>query len=273
MQSNPTGTHHPPKILTIAGSDSGGGAGIQADLKTITVLGGYGMSAITALTAQNTDEVLGIHASPPDFVRLQIDAVADDIGIDSAKTGMLHNAPIIVAVAEAISYHNIPNLVVDPVMIAKGGARLLEKEAEQMLCERLLPCATILTPNLPEAASICNHPVQTLQEMRDAAREIHYMGPTTVLIKGGHLEGDPVDLFYDGSSFHELEFRRINTTNTHGTGCTYSAAIATYLGRGMDVIDAVHSARSAIQTGIENALSLGKGHGPLDHLAMFWKES
>lgn len=227
------------------------------------------MSAITALTAQNTQDVLGIHAPPPDFARLQIDAVAEDIGIDAAKTGMLHSAPIIAAVAEAVTHHSIPNLVVDPVMIAKSGARLLEEEAEQMLRERLLPRAMVVTPNLPEATAICDHPVQTLQEMRDAARTIHDMGPTTVLIKGGHLKGEPVDLFYDGTSFHELVFRRINTTNTHGTGCTYSAAIATFLGSGMNVIDAIQSAREALQTGIENALSLGKGHGPLDHRAMF----
>ncbi|MFW6457375.1 MAG: bifunctional hydroxymethylpyrimidine kinase/phosphomethylpyrimidine kinase [Planctomycetota bacterium] len=258
-----------PKILTIAGSDSGGGAGIQADLKTITAVGGYGMSAITALTAQNTRKVLGVHAPPPDFVRLQIDAVADDIGIDAAKTGMLHNAPVIEAVASAINDHHIPHLVVDPVMVAKGGARLLLEDAENALRNRIIPCAEVLTPNLLEAEVLCGKTVRNRDQMRYAARAILGMGTDTVLIKGGHLGGAPVDLFYDGEAFHDLEFTRIHTSNTHGTGCTYSAAIATFLGQGLSVIDAVKKARRALQAGIANALAIGRGHGPLNHRAMF----
>ncbi len=261
--------HVPPRILTIAGSDSGGGAGIQADLKTITALGGFGMSAITALTAQNTCEVRDVHVPPIEFLRLQIDAVAEDIGVDAAKTGMLYSARCIRAATASVDAHDIPHLVVDPVMIAQGGSRLLEKEAGVQLQDHLFPHAELVTPNLLEAEVLSGRSVRTPEQMRDAAREIKDMGPTAVLIKGGHLKDTPVDLLYADGSFHKLEFERIDTTNTHGTGCTYSAAIATYLGAGMDIADAVGKARAALQDAIEQALPLGAGHGPLNHRAMF----
>lgn len=262
----------PPQILTIAGSDSGGGAGVQADLKTITVLGGYGTSAITALTAQNTRHVLGLHPVPPDFVSLQIQAVAEDIGIDAAKTGMLHSTTIIEDVVHSIERHNITNLVVDPVMVAKGGARLLESDAEHTLRTNLLPLASLVTPNLPEAEVLCGFPIKSIDRMRDAARAISDLGPSAVLIKGGHLDREPTDVFYDGESFDELEFARITTTNTHGTGCTYSAAIATFLGFGLPLHQAVRNARDKLQNAIKKALPLGSGHGPLNHRAM-WREN
>lgn len=229
------------------------------------------MSAITALTAQNTCQVRDVHIPPPGFIRLQIEAVAGDIGVDAAKTGMLHNARVIETVAACVDSHNIPHLVVDPVMVAKGGARLLEKEAESQLRKHLLPHAELLTPNLLEAEVLCGHSVRTEEQMRDAAREIHRMGPNAVLIKGGHLQGSPVDYLYADDSFQKLEFERIDTPNTHGTGCTYSAAIATFLGAGMDIEEAVNTARQALQNAIRQSLSLGDGHGPLNHRAM-WRQ-
>ena len=263
MTQNP-----PPRILTIAGSDSGGGAGVQADLKTILAMGGYGMSALTALTAQNTCEVRGVHPVPAEFVALQIQTVAEDIGVDAAKTGMLHSREVVLAVAETVK-GLIPQLVVDPVMVSKSGARLLEETAEQALRDELLPLARILTPNLPETEVLCGHTVRTRHQMRDAARAILDLGPETVVVKGGHLEDSPVDLFYDGEEFETLDYKRVETKNTHGTGCTYSAAIATCLGRGMEPRNAVEVAREALQRAIENALPLGHGHGPLNHHVMF----
>jgi hydroxymethylpyrimidine kinase/phosphomethylpyrimidine kinase len=259
----------PPRILTIAGSDSGGGAGIQADLKTILALGGYGMSALTALTAQNTCGVSSVHAVPPDFVADQIDSLAEDIGIDAAKTGMLNTAAVVAAVAERVAHHRIEPLVVDPVMVSKSGARLLQPTAEDALREDLVPLATVLTPNLPEARMLSGIKVSRPDQMRDAARAVLDLGPDAVVIKGGHLEGEPVDLFYDGEEFAEITYPRVETKNTHGTGCTYSAAIATCLGGGMEPTKAVRTARKALQRAIEKALPLGAGHGPLDHRAMF----
>lgn len=261
--------HLPPRILTIAGSDSGGGAGIQADLKTITALGGFGMSAITALTAQNTSRVTAIHEVPPQFVAKQIDAVAEDIGVDAAKTGMLGSAPIVEVVADRLRHHGIDRLVVDPVMVAKGGDRLLEPDAEGVLRERLLPLALIVTPNLAEAAVLADRQVASREDMREAARCIAGLGTRWVLVKGGHLSGEPVDLLFDGTDFIELARPRVSTENTHGSGCTYSAAIATYVGAGLSVPDAVARARDAVQVALEHSLALGNGHGPLDHHAMF----
>lgn len=259
----------PPRILTIAGSDSGGGAGIQADLKTILAMDGYGMSALTALTAQNTCGVRGVHPVPPDFVADQIDSVAEDIGVDAAKTGMLNTAGVVAAVAGRVGHHRLEPLVVDPVMISKSGARLLQPAAEDALRDELVPLATVLTPNLPEARMLSGIEVSRPDQMRDAARAVLDLGPAAVVIKGGHLEGEPLDLFYDGEEFVEIAYPRVETRNTHGTGCTYSAAIATCLGRGMAPAEAVRAARAALQHAIENALPLGEGHGPLDHRAMF----
>ncbi len=258
-----------PRVLTIAGSDSGGGAGIQADLKTITALGAYGMSAVTALTAQNTVGVRGVFAVPAEFVALQIDAVAEDIGVDATKTGMLNEPDVVECVAERVRRHGLRPLVVDPVMLAKSGDALLKPEAEEALVRALLPLATVVTPNLPEAARIAGMDVEDVKAMRDAARHIKQMGPEWVLVKGGHLSGKPVDILLGGNGFHSVERPRVDTRNTHGTGCTYSSAIATGLALGMEVPDAVEWARDALQTAMRSALDLGGGHGPLNHGAMF----
>jgi len=256
-----------PRILTIAGSDSGGGAGIQADLKTFAALNTYGMSAITAVTAQNTAAVTGVHEIPADFVAQQIDAVAEDIGIDAAKTGMLASAGIVEAVADRVRAHGIVHLVVDPVMVSKSGATLLQPAAQAALRDTLLPRALIVTPNAPEAAVLTGRAVDDEAGARDAAKAIHAMGARCVLVKGGHLDGaETVDIFFDGARLEEIRAPRIVTRNTHGTGCTYSAAIAAHLGRGLEPFEAIQAARAYLQRAIETSFPLGAGHGPLNHL-------
>ncbi len=257
----------PFRVLTIAGSDSGGGAGIQADLKTITVLGGFGMSVITALTAQNTLGVHGIHDVPPAFVALQFDAVATDIGIDAAKTGMLATSEVIRVVAGKIRQYGIEKLVVDPVMVAKGGMSLIREEAKKTLIAELIPLAFVLTPNIPEAEVLSGIRIATLADMKEAARIIRQMGARHVVVKGGHLSGDAVDLLYDGEDFREFSSPRIATEDTHGTGCTYSAAIATGLAFGKDVAGAVTEAKRYITEAVRHAWRVGGGHGPTNHLA------
>ena len=255
------------RVLTIAGSDSGGGAGIQADLKTITALGGFGMSVITALTAQNTLGVHGIHEIPTAFIEQQFDAVATDIGVDAAKTGMLSSSEIMEVVAKKIEQYGIKKLVVDPVMVAKGGAMLIREEAKKTLINRLLPLACVITPNIPEAEKLTGMTIATIEEMEKAARAIHRMGATNVFLKGGHLSGDALDILYDGSAFHCFTSERIDTKNTHGTGCTTSAAIATGLAQGMDVYEAVRRAKEYITAAIRASFSIGSGHGPTNHMA------
>ena len=257
----------PYRVLTIAGSDSGGGAGIQADLKTITVLGGFGMSVITALTAQNSLGVQGIHDVPPAFVAAQFDAVATDIGIDAAKTGMLATSEVLRVVAGKIRQYGIARLVVDPVMVAKGGMALIREDAKQTLIAELLPLAFVVTPNIPEAEVLCGQPIATCEQMREAARRIREMGPRHVVVKGGHLAGDAVDVLYDGHQYREFRAERIVTADTHGTGCTYSAAIATGLARGLEVPAAVAAAKDYITAAVRYAWRLGGGHGPTNHLA------
>ena len=257
----------PVRVLTIAGSDSGGGAGIQADLKTITVLGGFGMSVITALTAQNTLGVHGIHDVPTEFVEAQFDAVAGDIGVDAAKTGMLASSEVIRTVAGTIRRYGIEKLVVDPVMVAKGGARLIREEAKKTLVAELIPLAFVLTPNIPEAEVLAGIQIRAIGDMKEAARIIHRMGARHVVVKGGHLSGDAVDLLYDGCEFWEFASPRIATEDTHGTGCTYSAAIATALATGKDVAGAVTAAKRYITEAVRYAWRLGGGHGPTNHLA------
>jgi hydroxymethylpyrimidine/phosphomethylpyrimidine kinase len=257
----------PFRVLTIAGSDSGGGAGIQADLKTITALGGFGMSVVTALTAQNTLGVHGIHDVPPAFVAAQFDAVATDIGIDAAKTGMLATSEVIRVVAEKIRRYGILKLVVDPVMVAKGGMSLIREEAKKTLVTELIPLAFVLTPNIPEAEVLAGIGIATLDDMKEAARIIHGMGARHVVVKGGHLAGDAVDLLYDGEHFREFRAPRIATADTHGTGCTYSAAIATGLAFGKDCTEAVTDAKRYITEAVRRAWRLGGGHGPTNHLA------
>lgn len=255
-----------PRALTIAGSDSGGGAGIQADLKTFFALGCHGMSAVTALTAQNTVGVSGIHPVPADFVARQIDAVATDIGVDAAKTGMLASEPIVEAVADAVRAHGIGNLVVDPVFVAKSRDWLLEEDAVGSLRRLLFPLATVVVPNLFEAAGLTGRPEATgLEEMRVQARAIVDSGAGAVLLKGGHLPGDKaVDLFYDGEDFVEISGPRFVTDDTHGTGCTISAAIAARLAHGDSLLDAVRAGKDFVTGAIARGLRLGKGYGPVN---------
>ncbi len=255
-----------PRALTIAGSDSGGGAGIQADLKTFSALGVFGMSALTAVTAQNTTGVYAVHEIPPEVVAAQIDAVVTDIGVDAAKTGMLSSAAIIEAVADRIRAHRIHHLVVDPVMVAKSGAPLLHPEAQQALRTQLLPLALVVTPNLHEAQALAGRDIRSLGEMKEAARRIRDLGPRYVLVKGGHLAGDPVDVLYDGEAFTELSALRIPTKHTHGTGCVLSAAIAAYLARGLQPPEAVREGKAFVTKAIEAGLPLGNGFGPCNPL-------
>ncbi len=255
-----------PRALTIAGSDSGGGAGIQADLKVFFALGCHGMSALTALTAQNTVGVTGIHEVPPEFVIAQIDAVASDIGVDAAKTGMLSSASIVEATAKAVEVHSIDRLVVDPVFVSKHRDRLLAEDAIDALKEHLFPLATVVTPNLFEAEGLLGEPVTTLDEMRDAARALKDLGPRSVLVKGGHLDTGEgaVDVLYDGNDFTELDGPRFDTADTHGTGCALSAAIAARLAHGDDLVDAVWAGKDFVSGAIEHGLRLGDGFGPVN---------
>jgi hydroxymethylpyrimidine/phosphomethylpyrimidine kinase len=260
------------RVLTIAGSDSGGGAGIQADLKVITLLGGFGMSAITALTAQNTVGVRGIHEVPPRFVEEQMDAVLSDIGVDAVKTGMLANREIIEVVSRKIKQYRVKRVVVDPVMISKSGASLLRRDAQETLIRKLIPMAWVVTPNLMEASVLAGFRVNSLKGMRKAARQIFRMGAKYVVVKGGHLKGRAVDLFYDGERFSEIEGPRIESKNTHGTGCTFASAVATFLARGDTVYGAVQKAKTFITLAIQSGLSLGKGHGPTNPSAYVLRE-
>ena len=255
------------RILTVAGSDSGGGAGIQADLKTITVLGAYGMSAITALTAQNTVGVKGVYPVPVEFIRLQMEAVLSDIGADAAKTGMLATPEIVEAVAEELKRFKVDLLVVDPVMVAKSGDALLAEEARATLKKILLPLATLVTPNLPEASVLTGFPVHDLESMKEAARAIRDMGPRYVLIKGGHLEKEALDVLFDGEKFQAYEAPRLSNRNTQGTGCTFASAIAAGLAKGLSVPDAVKRAKEYITEAIRSGPEIGSGHGPANHLA------
>jgi len=256
-----------PRALTIAGSDSGGGAGIQADLKTFAALGVYGLSALTAITAQNTLGVQAAQDLPPELVEAQIDAVLEDLGADAAKTGMLSRSGIIEVVARCVSRWNL-RLVVDPVMVAKGGDPLLQPEAITTLSTMLLPLAEVITPNLFEAEVLTGQRIETLDDMRAAAQAIHALGPRHVVVKGGHRAADPVDVYFDGERFVELRAERISTPHTHGTGCTFSAAIAAFMARGLPVDAAVTGAKDYITEAIRHAPGLGKGHGPIGH---FWQ--
>jgi len=255
-----------PVALTIAGSDSGGGAGIQADLKTFAALGVHGTSAVTAITAQNTVTVTAIQELPVELVRAQIDAVVEDLGVQAAKTGMLSSAEIIEAVSLALREHGIGRLVVDPVMVAKGGARLLRGDAIDALRSVLLPLAAVITPNLPEAEALLGRRVATIAERRQAARGLLRLGPRAVVVKGGHADGDAVDIFWDGETWDELSAERFPTENTHGSGCVFSAAIAAGLARDLAPLEAVREAKEFITGAIRHSLELGRGHGPVNPL-------
>lgn len=259
------------KALTIAGSDSGGGAGIQADLKTFAALGVYGTSVITAVTAQNTVGVTQILELTPEIVAAQIDAVIEDIGTDALKTGMLANAALIEVVAAKVQEHGLKNLVVDPVMVAKSGDLLLREDAIEALRSKLLPLATVVTPNLPEAERLTDIQCSRAQEIKEAARKIVAMGAKSVVIKGGHRKGPATDIFYDGKKFRQLTSPRIQTPNTHGTGCTFSAAIASGLAKGASLEGAVAEAKRYITQAIRKGFTVGSGHSPVHHFYRFWK--
>jgi hydroxymethylpyrimidine/phosphomethylpyrimidine kinase len=255
--------------LTIAGSDSGGGAGIQADLKTFAAHQVFGTSALTAVTAQNTLGVTAWQALPADLVTAQIEAVAGDLGVHAVKTGMLANAAIVEAVAAAIVSLDLPHVVVDPVMIAKGGDRLVETAAVDVMRTELLPRAHVVTPNIPEAEVLSGMPIRTLDDMREAGRRILALGPRVVLVKGGHLEGpQAIDVVCMDGDIFELSGERIDTRHTHGTGCTLASAIAANLALGQGAREALRRAKEYLTGAIRHAPGLGKGHGPLNH---FWR--
>lgn len=255
--------------LTIAGSDSGGGAGIQADLKTFAALGVYGASAITAVTAQNTVGVTTASALAADLVTAQIEAVAADLPLHATKTGMLATAAIVEAVAAAIEELELPKVVVDPVMLAKSGARLLDDDGVRTLCAELLPRASVVTPNIPEAEVMTGRRIASIDDAREAARRLAGMGPSAVIVTGGHRAGeDIIDLLFDGKSFTEFRTARVHSRSTHGTGCTFASAVTAYLARGHTLADATGRAQAYVAGAIRHGLAIGKGHGPLDH---FWQ--
>lgn len=260
-----------PRVLTIAGSDSGGGAGIQADLKTMSALGCYGMSAITALTAQNTRGVTGIHAVPPAFLKQQLQAVIEDIGVDAVKIGMLHAPEIVEVVAWAIDHYELPHVVLDPVMVATSGDRLIAQETVQVLVRELFPRAVVVTPNLDEAALLVGHAIPDAQALEPAAGELLALGARAALLKGGHLAGEElVDVLGQAGApprFEQFRGQRIHSINTHGTGCTLSSAIACGLALGLDLREAVVQAREYVRGAMAAGaiVRTGGGHGPLNH--------
>ena len=256
-----------PRVLVIAGSDSGGGAGIQADLKTISALGAFGMTAITVLTAQSTTGVYGVVEMPPEFVARQIEVCISDIGCNAVKTGMLSSATLIEVVAREIREYRLDPLVVDPVMIAKSGAPLLKPDAIDALKTKLLHLATIITPNLHEAGALTGREIQTLVQMKEAARAIHGMGPRNVVVKGGHLAGVATDVLFDGSEVTEFYAERVETKNTHGTGCIFASAIAACLAQGLGVPGSVAAAKEFVTAAIRGGLAIGKGYGPANPMA------
>ena len=261
------------RVLTIAGSDSGGGAGIQADLKTFAALGVHGMTAITAITAQNTVDVTMIEDVSPELIEAQIHAVITDIGVDAIKTGMLHSVAIIRVVSRLLAQYDIPT-VVDPVMIAKSGARLLEEHAKQALITDLLPNATVVTPNAMEAEALSGHPVTTLKEAKDAAQVIAQFGPDAVVVKGGHISGiEAVDVIYYEDTFTLLRAPRIPSTTTHGTGCSFASAIAAELAKGSHLLTAINTAKQFINASIQYGLPLGQGTGPVNPMAQLYQNA
>ena len=272
--NRPDSARRVPRVMTIAGSDSGGGAGIQADLKTFAALGVYGASALTAITAQNTLGVTAVQEVSLDVIAAQIDAVVSDIGVDAVKVGMLSSAEIVELVADKVGEHSLPNLVVDPVMVATSGDRLLKDSAVESLRSSLIPLAAVVTPNLAEAEVLTGRRPGTIEEMKDAAARIADLGARTVLVKGGHLEdapqGQAVDVLYDGGTFHLLADSWIDTKNTHGTGCTLSSGIAAGLAHGWPVLEAVAAAKAYLTAGLRAAFPVGQGHGPPSHLFAWW---
>ena len=262
-----------PKAMTIAGSDSGGGAGIQADLKTFAALGVYGTVTLTAITAQNTVGVSGVHEIPTDMIVAQMDAVMGDIGADAVKTGMLSSQEIVEVVAAQVAKHGIRSLVVDPVMVAKSGDSLLRDDAVDAVRTRLVPLSAVVTPNIPEAEALTGMTIESDDDVREAARRIVGMGARSVVVKGGHREGPATDVLYDGSSFREYSAPRIDTVNTHGTGCTFASAVAAGLAQGKSVEEAVGQAKEYVTEAIRASFPIGRGHGPLNHFYELWRDS
>ena len=261
-----------PKVLTIAGSDSGGGAGIQADLKTFSALGVHGSSVVTAITAQNTKEVTAVHNVPLDIIEKQIDAVLSDIGADAVKIGMLSNANIIKTVAKKLNEYKIKNVVLDPVMVAASGAKLLEDSAIASLKKELIPMVLVITPNIPEAEVLVNFKIKTLEDVKNAAKEILKLGCKSVLMKGGHLNNNNnqvTDIFYDGNNFIEIKNKKIDKTG-HGTGCTLSSAIAAKIAKGMGLKEAVKDAIGYVHNALERGFKVGEMNYVLDHS---WKKN
>ncbi|MGB4215790.1 MAG: bifunctional hydroxymethylpyrimidine kinase/phosphomethylpyrimidine kinase [Thermacetogeniaceae bacterium] len=252
-------------LLTIAGSDSSGGAGIQADLKTFSALGTYGMSVITAVTAQNTMGVKSVRELDREIIEDQINCLFEDIHIDAVKVGMVASREIIDVIGETLSRWQPPHVVIDPVMVSKSGCHLLRPEAKEELINVLLPLADVVTPNIPEAEAITGEKITDIEQMEKAALEICALGAKNVVIKGGHLDGDPVDVLYANGRFYHFKGNRVHTKNTHGTGCTFSSAIAAYLARGYDVYEAVKRAKDYITGAIEQAQDIGHGVGPTNH--------
>jgi len=260
-------------VLTIAGSDSCGGAGIQADLKTFSALGTYGMSVITAVTAQNTMGVFNVREMDVGIIKDQIDCLFEDIRIDAVKVGMVSSIEIIDAIAECLRRNKAGNVVVDPVMVSKSGYHLLKPEAKDELIKVLFPLADVVTPNLFEAELITGDKIENLQQMEKAAMTIYESGPKNVVVKGGHLTGDAVDVMYDGQKYHYINGTRIATKNTHGTGCTFSSAIAASMAKGYPVVEAVRLAKEYINGAIENAIELGHGVGPTNHFYDLYRKA
>lgn len=254
------------KVLTIAGSDCSGGAGVQADLKTMSAHGVFAMSVIVSVVAENTARVISIEDISPKVIEDQMDAVFEDIFPDAVKVGMLSTPPCMQAVARKLRQYQPRHVVIDPVMYAKNGAPLMNPDAVGALIEHILPLATVLTPNIPEAECIAKMEIHSVADMEEAARRIHAMGCKNVLVKGGHAIGNALDVLYDGQSFHHFENERIHTKNTHGTGCTLSSAIACGLAAGKDMAEAVAGAKAYVTGALAAGLNLGRGSGPLDHM-------
>ena len=261
------------KVLTIAGSDSSGGAGIQADLKTFSALGTFGMSVITAVTAQNTQGVFAVQDISPEVIKKQIEAIFDDIQVDGVKIGMVSQIETIKTIAGELKRYKPNNIVVDPVMVSKSGYHLLNPEAKEILIKELLPLADITTPNIPEAEVITGMSIRNYEDMEKAAEIICSMGARNVLMKGGHLVGDSTDILFDGKDFIYLNTERIDTKNTHGTGCTLSSAIAANLAKGNSIQESVALAKEYITKAIEHSLSIGKGVGPTNHFYALYKKA
>jgi phosphomethylpyrimidine kinase len=260
------------KVLSIAGSDCSGGAGIQADLKTFSAHGTFGMSVIVSVVAENTSRVIDIQDMTPDMIEKQIDAIFEDIEVDAVKIGMLSTPACMKAVAKKLQQYNPPNIVIDPVMYAKNGCPLMEETAVDTLIQFIIPLADVLTPNIPEAEKISGLSISSVKDMETAAMKIYEMGCKSVIIKGGHKEGSALDVLYNGNEFTYFETERIDTKNTHGTGCTFSAAIASQLALGLLVENAVSKAKEYVTTAIRHSLAIGKGNGPTHHFYELYKK-